>query len=112
MSKPTSPTVEIKLDKIRHLKCDFNALVAIEEATGQDVLNEAVWQNPSATIMRALLWGCLLYEDTGLALEQVGAMLTFENTEYVSKKIVEVFEKSMPKGDKDHPLAKPSRSHG
>ena len=75
MSDATRPTVSIMLDKERHLLLDFNALAEMERVTGKSVLQEATWDDISATDIRALIWAGLLHEEPDLTLEQVGAML-------------------------------------
>jgi len=101
--RPTVPTVKIHLDKERTLRFDFNALAAFEEETGQSALNLEVWRNPNAKTLRALLWSAMLYEDAGVTIKQVGAMLHTGNLAYVSEKIREASEAANPDVKEEEP---------
>lgn len=105
MSRPTIPVVEIELDKIRHLRLDFNALARAEEATGKSLLNGIAWQNMTVKDYRALVWACLLHEDPELTLEDVGSLIHVGNVEYVTSCLTQLWAASNPKEEADRPLA-------
>lgn len=80
------PVVKIVLDKERSLKFDFNALVAIEEATGGMISSLAKKGRP-LRYLRVLLWAGLLHEDETLTEKQVGSWITPENMKMIDEKI-------------------------
>lgn len=90
--------IEITLDRPRTLVFDFNAMVAIEEATGEAILAPGFWdrfqEKPKAKILRGLLWACLLKDDPGLTLDQAGQMITFANMGQIIDKIIQAFNVS------------------
>jgi hypothetical protein len=100
MSKPTVPIVEIELDKLRHLRMDFNALAKVEEVTGKSFLNGVSWQNMTVRDYRALLWACLIHEDPELTLEDVGAMVHVGNVDYITERLTKLWAKSTPETDR------------
>lgn len=106
MTNPTAPLIPIELDKIRHLRFDFNSAARFEEMTGKNLFDGGVMGQMSATTLRAFLWSCLVHEDAELTLEQVGEMIHFGNINEVSEKLTEVYAKNTPKTDgKVRPLA-------
>ena len=74
---------KVTLDKERTLKFDFNSFVAMESVgvNLQDLGKED--SGRQMTAIRALLWAGLLHEDKDLTIDEVGAMITFDNMEYV-----------------------------
>lgn len=91
------PTVEVELDKVRHLRCDLNAMVAYERASGRSMA--AVGTEPSMGDILTLLWACLLHEDKELTIEAVGTMVHAGNLAEVSDKLAQVLQASVPEGD-------------
>lgn len=96
MARPTVPIVEVELDKVRHLRFDFNAAARFEQATGKNLLRGNVLSNLSATDLVALLWACLKHEDVDLTLEDIGAMVHFGNIDTVADAITRVYTRSSP----------------
>jgi len=94
--RPTVNSVKIDLDKERTLRFDFNAMASYEEATGANALLMD-WAKASAKQIRALMWACLLHEDSSLTLEQVGGMLHGGNAKIIGKKIMEAILAGSPK---------------
>jgi len=86
--RPTVNSVKIDLDKERTLRFDFNAMAHYEEATGANALLMDI-KKFTAKQVRALMWACLLHEDSTLTLEQVGEMLHAGNAKMIGKKISE-----------------------
>lgn len=100
MSSSVNPTVEIELDRPRMLKMDLNALATLEEHTGKNVFAvDFGFDNLSAIDLRVLLWVCLRHEDPDLTKEHVGEMVHPANFLLVSKKLAELWQKSMPDDD-------------
>ena len=106
MDRPTAPTVEIELDRLRHLKIDFNAIALAEKETGKNLLNNSVWKDLSAGDIRAFLWAALKWEDQGLTLEDVGAMIHPGNVDKIAKSIEKAWIAASPKGGGGTPVKK------
>ena len=80
--------VPITLDKERTLYFDLNALVALEDqGINVATINEGVKMSQ----IRGILWAGLIHEDKDLTMEQVGAMVTFDNIQDVSDCIAKAF---------------------
>lgn len=88
--------VEVELDKVRHLRFDFNAAARFELVTGKNLLRGNVLTNLSATDLVALLWACLKHEDAELTVEDVGAMVHFGNIDTVADAITQVYTRNSP----------------
>lgn len=97
IERPSAPTFEITLDKVRHLKFDFNALALAEKETGKNLLKGEAWVDMNAGDIRAFLWAGLLWEDPQLTLETVGSLIHPGNAGEVGKDLQAAFEKSFPK---------------
>lgn len=76
-------------------------MVRFEEITGK------TFPMPMAGDIRALLWACLIHEDSKLTQSDVGKMVDMSNLEEISGKIAELAEISMPK-----PKEKKGRQRG
>lgn len=83
-------TVEIELDKIRHLRFDMNAWYDIEEKTGIDLRSTTV-AKLKVGHLRAVVWACLRHEDPDLTLEVVGSLIDLGNLDYVSERLNQMF---------------------
>ena len=84
--KGVTKAVEITLDKPRHLRVDFNALIEFKHKTGK-ALSSIQAKDMDEEYMCILVWACLLHEDPELTLKDVGAMLGFGNAAEIVKKI-------------------------
>lgn len=91
------PLVKIKLDKVRHLRLDLNAMVAYEHASGKSIT--AFGANPSGEQILHLLWACLLHEDKELTVDAVGAMVHAGNLAEVSDALIKTFGVARPSGE-------------
>lgn len=95
MSK-INPSVVIMLDKERHLKVDFNALVTIEESTGKKITDPKVLKelitNMSLKTFQIMLWALLLDEDDTLTFKQAGKLINPNNMAELAKKISEAWD--------------------
>ena len=101
------PSVSIELDKERHMRLPFNAIIEFEKMTGKKI-TEMDEKNMSMENIRALIFVALKGEDKDLTVEQVGDMLHFGNIGDVTKKINLLFEVSMPeKEEGGNPKPKP-----
>ena len=105
MSK-TKPNVSIKLDKVRYLRLDLNAMCSFEELTGKSMLQGFDFNTMGVIELRALLWACLIHEDEELTLKQVGAFMGSWNMNEISASVAKVFPNAMPdsEGKQEDPL--------
>ena len=101
---PTAVTgaVPIELDRPRTLKADLNALCAIEERTGLNLLADGV-SLQSARHARAFLWALLRHEDPDLTEEQVGGFISAANLPGIMQTIGEAFAAAMPEAEPEAP---------
>jgi hypothetical protein len=115
------PSVEVSLDKKRHICFDVNAHIAFEEATGEQLISviqglsaqarEAKEEGatypklPPMKTLRAILWAGLLSEtldengdptEASLTLKQVGALLNLASLFQLFEQIGQAFAVSMP----------------
>lgn len=88
------PSVKIKLDKVRHLRFDLNAMVSCERASGKSL--KAFEENLPMEQLLYLLWACLLHEDKELTLDYVGAMVHPGNMDEVTDAINKAYDASQP----------------
>ncbi len=91
MTKAT-PTRKVKItlgDQERTLRYPLNALVAFEEETGYSAFDPRVYQAPTATILRALLWSGVLHEDPDLSIEEFGDMLEMADLAHWTERLAE-----------------------
>lgn len=68
---------------------DLGALYRLEEVTGLEVLDPEVINKAtrSATVLRALLWSCLVHEDPDLTLEQTGELVHVGNMQQLGEAV-------------------------
>jgi hypothetical protein len=72
--------VPIELDRVRHLRYDFNALSILEERTDFSFLGgEGQWIPKSISEITFFVWAGLIWDDPELTEEQVGHMLDTSN---------------------------------
>lgn len=97
MQNGTAQYVPIVLDRPRRLCFDLNALIALEEATGWDMMRGGV-QTASLKLkeVRALLWAGLLHEDPKLKQEDVGKLLHMGNIGEIGDIVMQAYGRSMP----------------
>ena len=99
----TNPVVEIELDKTRHLKLDFAALLALEEKTGVNIFDADSFTVNSPTKLRAMVWCMLIHEDPDLTLVEVGRLIDLKHFAQLAEKVAQAQELAMPeiesKGD-------------
>jgi len=95
-------SVSIKLgDKTRHLRYDFNALVALEETLGSPISEIGTLVSGSVRLkdLRAIVWAGLLHEDSGVTENDVGNWLDLSMLGEVADKIRQAFEAALPTSD-------------
>ena len=99
MSRIIRP-IPIALDKPRLLILDFNAVVAIEEKTGDNALSAAFWKNASPKRIRGALWGCLLHDKKDpITIEKVGDIIdsNLDRWEEITTALIEAWSEALPK---------------
>ena len=90
--------VPIVLDKERHFRLTMNSLIKFQEVTGKDLVtgSDTTKLNLNLADLRALMWACLIHEDKGLTLEQVGDMIDLQDIDRVSQALAEALQASLP----------------
>lgn len=97
MPNVINPMIAVELGgQKRFLRFDFNALAALEERTGMNVLNDAVWRDINARNLRAFVWAALLHEDPTLTEDQVGSWMTIATMGELVTVIQKAFQSSFP----------------
>lgn len=86
--------------KERRLVLSFNALAAMEEVTGTNMLLYDRWTKPNATVFRAGLWAGLLHEAPDLTVEQVGEWIDEVGAASLIGPFIRAYLASMPKSEK------------
>lgn len=99
MATATVKLVPVTLDRVRHLRLDFNAFATAEEITGKNYMAKGAWSEPSARDLRALLFACLKHEDAKLTLEDVGALLHAGNVAEIAAALTQVVSGALPESD-------------
>jgi len=84
--------------RVRHLRYDFNALVALEEVLGSPMSEVGNLVSGSVRLkdLRAIIWAGLLHEDKSLTEEDVGGWIEIPELADVADKIRQAFELMMP----------------
>ena len=118
---PAKPGVAITLDKPRRVLFDLNALAALEEQTGKNMLSAEGWAQfqqfddkgeplpITATAARLVLWAGLLHEDPELTVQDVGKLIREDNLAAIETVIAAATTASLPEPEPDRPLAKTER---
>lgn len=91
----TPITVELG-GEIRALRYDLNAMVALKEATGINMLNaDATMDYSDPGILRAMVWAGLLHSTPLLQKGDVGGWIDLSNMAPVAAKVVEAIASAM-----------------
>ncbi len=107
------PRVELSLGgSTRVLRCDFQALWLIEQASGEPAQTVcrrvhqafAERKNPKLADVRLLLWALLATSDESLTLTQVGSWGSLQNLPKLARAVFEAISASAPMAD-DEPAA-------
>jgi hypothetical protein len=89
--------IAITLDRPRTLRFDFNALVALGEATGKNPLQGEFWRTfDEPKTQRAALWAALLHEDKALTLEQAGNLIDLDRLSEIMGAVAAAINAAMP----------------
>jgi hypothetical protein len=114
------PMVAIMLDRPRFLVFNLNALIALEEVTGQNMLDPSAWDKLFGTMrdeetqkvvgfrfsaknVRALLYGGLLKDDPTMTLEKAGELVTPDNFGEVVAAILRAQNRQAATGETPRP---------
>jgi hypothetical protein len=87
-----APTVEINLDKLRHLTINLNVLAEIEERTGKPMAQLRDFGLMNVKLLRTMLTASLREEDPSLTETMVGKMVGPHNMVYVSNRLNEAWK--------------------
>jgi hypothetical protein len=91
------PCVKVELGgESRTLLFNNNALIAIEERTGRNMLVDPFPENMSAKDVRLYTWAALLHSNPKLELETVGSWIELRNVMTVLRALGEAFAKALP----------------
>jgi len=84
--------------RVRHLRYDFNALVALEEVLGSPMSEVGNLVSGSVRLkdLRAIIWAGLLHEDRDITEEDVGNWIDLNKLGDIADKVREAFELMMP----------------
>jgi len=85
----------LDLDKERKFTINLNALINFEKASGKNPMEIKEGDVFSLADVRALLWAGL-NEHEELTIEEAGKLIDTSNMAEVSRKIMSVYEGSMP----------------
>lgn len=120
--KSIAPTVEIDLDRTRHLLFDFAALEAIEDALDSPgiTLGAEFWGEDlgKMTIKRAriALWAALLNHDPELTMEKLSELIKGKRPAFIIGKVLTAWALSKIVQDEDvsanPPIPETNQSHG
>lgn len=99
--------IEIKLDKVRHVRFGTNNLIQAERALGIGIADIALGlqKRPTLELTRAMLWAGLLPEDPALTIEKVGEWVTPKKISTIWPKLVEALNPWFEQDDTPSPLA-------
>lgn len=101
--------IPIELDRTRYLIYDLNALAELEDRVGElDAFFKSISERKSLPLktMRLLLWAGLISEDEEITEKTAGALVLPDNLEYVTGKIIEAINSSMPEPQEKKPVSK------
>jgi hypothetical protein len=84
--------------KTKHLRYDFNALVAMEDELGIPIseIGDMMAGSVKLKDLRSLIWAGLIHEDKSLTPSDVGEWLEFEELDYIAEKVRVAFESAFP----------------
>lgn len=85
-----APEIAITLDKVRHLRLDFNALTRVEEETGLNMLAGFNAGEITPKQFRGVVWALLAHEDDSLTPEKVGTYLHIGNMNDIATALAKV----------------------
>lgn len=82
----------------KHLRYDFNALVAMEEELGIPISDIGNMMAGSVKLkdLRSFIWAGLIHEDKSLVPSDVGEWLEFSKLNYIADKVRIAFEAAFP----------------
>jgi len=102
----TARTVDIELDRPRHLRYALGAVKMLKREHGINLFDLSDEQAREPETLSLLLWAGLVWEDASLTVEQIDDMVDVSQLGYVSDKIGEAMSGTKP----DDPFAISSES--
>ncbi len=103
--------VTIMLDKERHLRMTLGGMQKFAEVTGKSLLKGDFDTNNESDLI-AFIWSCLIWEDRGLTIEDLGYLLDFARLQELTEAIAKAWNIAIPEkkeGEVPNPLS-PSAS--
>ena len=99
------PSIEIMLDKPRHLKLTLGGMKRFDEVTGRNLLKGFNLEDMTTGELIAFIWCCLIWEDRKLSLEDIGFLLDITQLPEITEKLRGMVKVSVPgKKEDDAPL--------
>lgn len=95
--------IEIRLDRVRHLRIDTEEIIAAEKLLEMSVF-EIGANLSSLRVIRALLWVGLLHEDAALKIEDLNPWLRGTRIAYAIQKIDEALKPWIQQEDSPSPF--------
>ena len=101
MANPHKGDVTVKAgDKEYTLRLDFNASCELEAATGKSSFALAkAMEEPTASLVRAMLWACLRRHHRNLSLDEVGDIISDIGPDVAADWLKQAGEASSSKAD-------------
>ena len=113
MHNPTMPAVELTIDGARYLlRFDFEAIATAEDIVGRSLLTGLRQQDiqaPSVSLVRAMLFACLLAEQS-ITYAEAKALVTRKNLADVWGKVLEAWTAGMVEPDEKAEQANPTEA--
>lgn len=102
--------VTIELDKERHLRLTMKGMIEFNKITGRNMLKGLKLKELSLEDFAALLWACLIHEDSNLTLDDVLSLIDLQNLLEVVEVVTDCINQSLAEVKKDKsPLVGKSR---
>jgi hypothetical protein len=91
-------SIEIKLDKVRNLRFDTNALILLEDLSGKSI-TKLDFNNIGIKDVRLMLYCGLKHDDKSLTQELTGELMDEVELELIVAKIGEALNLAFGKGE-------------
>lgn len=92
---PPAPEAKIQLDRVRTLRCDFQALRLIKMETGVSLLTGQTIPMDEETLP-VLLWAFLVHEDPDLTVTKAAGLVSFSGLLEIVTLITDLIKESLP----------------
>lgn len=96
VSEVKRKSIELNLDKVRHLKYTLNSFAEMEEKYGSVDQALAMVSENKISAIRFMLWAGLMHEDENLTEKQVGNMIEVDSLQDICNKLVTALDGDSP----------------